>query len=1297
MAGSKGSKFTDPIYDQIEAALERKYNLPKGGMRAVRTLGERSNADQVSEAGAATVYQIIPETRARFKTKYGVDAYSSPEAAAEVAALHLRDSMKRNRGDWNAAVAEYHGGSDRSNWGKRTKAYVSRVTGKDGSTLAYQAERGNPTKVFSEEPLTVDQVWGDAPADYKQDIMTARVSKPRPKPSVVDAVGGTGRIDHSLDQGDFTVANREQREAIAAEKERASTTFGDRVEATLAGMTGTQLALRFIDDQLNEGDPEWHKKWLQNRETFEGWAQSQEEVEALRSDEAQRSFADYMAVQRRLEAKRTRDKIINSNDTGGYFEFAGAMADPVGWVAAAGVGKVLQASKMAGGLARSALEGGGANIAYTAAMDYTGDNQTVSDYVLQGVAGLAMGAALHPVIGKRDTDAAALLAATEQAERIKANEVVSRARAAVGPDAPREAVEAEVARIYVDDMENTLRIALSDVGDDNKFVSADVITATPGKEPAVSRKEVIERHNLEVIEDPVERNIVAEIVARSEIMDAANPVDAAALQGRLLKATIGESTGLTMMRSESPVLRAFARQALEVTTGAGGRRRTAALAQVQRERFYLREMIEHEQLYNEFRRGQGVGVLRAAASGDVLREFDRRVFYEVERRQGTPKGVSFDENAAVRRAADNWERGMERMRIEAQHVGTLGHERLGTTSRGYMRHMIHAGKLANLSKQERAGVENVLAKQFSTLNEYSYIDDAGERITKAFDAKFAKRLAKGYLTKAQRRANGTYDVPANIHSSEGADIVSDVIREMKGLSAKEKESLLGKFSRGGAAFTKGRLKLDLTEEVVPGLKLGDIFRQDIMTLYQGYARRMSGEVALAQHGIYGTQGLRVIREAAERTGATKQELDALEQVGSEFLNVPFGNHRNHAWLDNLSIATSAAKLGGMGFTQAAEYGNGLAAVGFQGVSGAIREIPAMIRDVRSMRAGKGTTSTILKDFDEVIGPIGMDGYQTTRLFNFGPDDVNLYNDEAVGRFGRGLRSASHATSVLSGHRIISAVQTRGMAEQIVKKAIRYINRGEADKALLDMGFTDDIQKMLRDSMSQIAKFDSKGRLVNLDLHAADLDPNLVKKMADAVERGSSQIIQRTYIGETGKWAHDSVLKFLLKFRTFGVTSIEKQWGRNVANMGAVKTFSIIMGSMAFALPIHMARMQLRSTGMSEQEYKKFAEASLTPLAIGRATLNYASATGLLTDAIDLGGTFGGNVGLLPQTVGDQLAGNRAGGRAATVQGLVPGIGMANDILQLPSGKFDKLPKVLPGGNLPFATPLFTMITPDKEE
>lgn len=126
--------YKSPYYKQLDDAVTQKHGLPAGLLPAIRTRGERSNADQVSDAGAKTVYQIIPATRDSALAKWGIDAYLSPQNAAEVAGRLLKESLERNSGMAPLAVAEYIGGTDPKNWGPNTRDYVKRVTGESIAT-----------------------------------------------------------------------------------------------------------------------------------------------------------------------------------------------------------------------------------------------------------------------------------------------------------------------------------------------------------------------------------------------------------------------------------------------------------------------------------------------------------------------------------------------------------------------------------------------------------------------------------------------------------------------------------------------------------------------------------------------------------------------------------------------------------------------------------------------------------------------------------------------------------------------------------------------------------------------------------------------------------------------------------------------------------------------------------------------------------------------------------------------------------------------------------------------------------
>ena len=121
-------KYNDPYWVNLAKFAENKEGLPEGMLQSILLYGEKSNADQVSSAGARTPFQIIPATRDAALKKYGIDAYLNPFNAAIVAAKLSKDSLNRNNGDIPSAVGEYIAGTDRKNWGSQTMSYIDRVT-----------------------------------------------------------------------------------------------------------------------------------------------------------------------------------------------------------------------------------------------------------------------------------------------------------------------------------------------------------------------------------------------------------------------------------------------------------------------------------------------------------------------------------------------------------------------------------------------------------------------------------------------------------------------------------------------------------------------------------------------------------------------------------------------------------------------------------------------------------------------------------------------------------------------------------------------------------------------------------------------------------------------------------------------------------------------------------------------------------------------------------------------------------------------------------------------------------------
>lgn len=192
MASKAPNDHRDPYWAELSSATEDKLGLPTGLLSSIVTRGERSNNDQVSEAGAKSPFQIIPATRNAVLEKYGIDAYLSPENAAEAAGLLLKESLDRNDGDVASAVSEYHGGTDKANWGPKTRAYVGRVI-----SGQRQAQQPAPQSTFqrvkqemqpSVSPDAIAQVYDayksgrmspEEKAEFESDVGSGVVMLPR--------------------------------------------------------------------------------------------------------------------------------------------------------------------------------------------------------------------------------------------------------------------------------------------------------------------------------------------------------------------------------------------------------------------------------------------------------------------------------------------------------------------------------------------------------------------------------------------------------------------------------------------------------------------------------------------------------------------------------------------------------------------------------------------------------------------------------------------------------------------------------------------------------------------------------------------------------------------------------------------------------------------------------------------------------------------------------------------------------------------------------------------------------------
>lgn len=754
------------------------------------------------------------------------------------------------------------------------------------------------------------------------------------------------------------------------------------------------------------------------------------------------------------------------------------------------------------------------------------------------------------------------------------------------------------------------------------------------------------------ISDPVERAVSAEMYARAERILAENPIDEARLKP-LLSVVGWEATSTRMLLSKNPLMRATGLMLAENPEGAGGRHLTAALISHTRERVYRSAMEpEYDQLLGLFAKSKGKGEISVVIDPKIKDDFDRALSKEmISRWQDTGRTT---DNEAVLRMADVLDQGYAMMGADMQAARVMGWGRIQVGKSGYFPRIMRGERVAALSIEQRRALTQLMSDEL--------------QVTSGFDREFSDRLAVKLLERAADQSKGGWSVSMDLRSADTADAVRDALKAMN-FSEEEVARVLGRFSRGGARFTKSRLDIDLNavhrgadgEE----FRLGDLFEHDQLAIYKNYARRASGEVALTQFGIMGAAGGKMLRKAMASApsefGATPRELEAFDQFMAEMLGTPFGTKLGKEW-GNVRSLVSSAFLGGMGFTQLAESSNGLHAVGVAGVLKSIAGMPRLLREVRQIAKGEKVENSILKSVEVFNGEIGADQYRLVGLRDVG--DMNeRYGVDSLGKFSLAARGAAHATRVLSMQRAIEAVQVRGFSEQIVRKALRYVRDGVEDQALNDMGMTPQLREALVRNMDNIATW-RNGELMELDLARMD-DPLAAQVFASLVDRGASQIIQRTYPGEVGKWAHSDHLLLLTQFRNYPLTATQKQWRRQAFAHGTAKAIGYIIGGTSIVLPVYLARLALQGIGRDDEWW----EQRLSPMELGRAVSRYSSALGLTSDVIDA---------IAP------LAGLEAQAGRSAATGAIPAISYFNT---LGRAAIEKDPqqafRMLPGNNIPW--------------
>lgn len=795
--------------------------------------------------------------------------------------------------------------------------------------------------------------------------------------------------------------------------------------------------------------------------------------------------------------------------------------------------------------------------------------------------------------------------------------------------------------------------------------------------------------NLAPVNTPAERANVQAMIAlhkKAEQWEQANPMDAAWMERAKNLANNDvfnvASIGLTMLNSPSPLVRMLASELLEDASGVAGKRRnTAAISKYLIERQMMANAVNDVQdAYHVWKVGKpGASLKDELFSGVLWDNWNKELATEIEARRAAGGPVNPDGN--VKAAVDSIEAAYQRIADAQRKFDTIGAAGLPTTSVGYMPHKMNPQAVMNLTNGQRQVMHEVLVDQFVTIE--------------GWDITFSDKLASQYMARVRARAAGDY---GSVVSGAGmADIVREALVGMK-LPEDVIEDHMDKFMKGAMGQTKKRIELDLNKVYSTpdgDFRLMDVFETDQIELLRKQAGGASGEVALTKHGIRGRPAVQMIRNALQygadgkRVAVNGPEWAAFDQMIAEFRNEPFGTHTGK-WLDRAMMANSLVRLGGIFFNQLAESINGVVHLGAIRAFESVASIPRLRQEIIALSKGKQVDNPIIGSIEIAGGAeFGTDAYKFVMPFDSPNHAYPTYGQDTLTATDRLLRGGGYLQGKLSGWRALHSAQQRGMAEQIVHKMMRYIREGKDDVALEQFGVTPAMRTYLQANLNTFAKFDASGRLVEFDATKI-ADPDMLESVVQTVHRGTQQIIQGTFIGERGKWAHDGMLKLMTQFRTFSITSMEKQWGRQRNSHGAMGAFGLLIGTMTLAAPIYMARTYLNSVGRPDQE--AYLEERLSPEMVARATLNYAASSGVVGDVADL------LTAPMPESWGVKSTGGRSGQESDFVGNYIaPASSLVNDIWSYAQSplELDDAAKIMPFRNIPYLVPLMNQ-TRDAE-
>lgn len=512
-------------------------------------------------------------------------------------------------------------------------------------------------------------------------------------------------------------------------------------------------------------------------------------------------------------------------------------------------------------------------------------------------------------------------------------------------------------------------------------------------------------------------------------------------------------------------------------------------------------------------------------------------------------------------------------------------------------------------------------------------DQVYNRIAKAIrgvSEETGKKIAKHLVAVTNRSRNGGLDIQ---HLSNHMDNLENFLRREHGMSGDEAAQVadsLRRLTGGSDAGNTGNLKhrLDIDEE-----GLSDLLENNIDLLFQGYANRMTGHIALARQGIDSEDTFKRLLEEAQEEVLTKpaqslkerdkqqRTLRNLQEAYDHIVGRPTVE-TNPGGLPN-TIARILRKLQVsrlMNMVGTAQIGELGVVVTQAGVKAAFRNVPELAKIRKRMLDGS-FSDELLEELQVLTG--GFADYRllqrtNQRIEDFG-SPTGQANKSGYGKAERVVDRMSEVTMDISGFNFINqALQAwagKSLAQNFLDAARKGGKHRLPEARLRELGIDEEALKGIKREMMKKggAKWTRNGTLTRLNLE--NWDPVVLNKFANAMARQGRIAVQEGSFGGGIRWTESVVGKILMEFKSFMMGAWTIQVLNNVKHADRVSFLqlqnTILAGSLSY-----MVYTAITAQGRADKE--RYLDRMLSMERIAAGAFQRSSISSFFPGMIDSG-------------------------------------------------------------------------------